>query len=83
MLMQIMREIIMSNQYKAVYKNTGTTPRSMNEAYKNADYATPIYQFKTEWQQAGEFFVNALVGFIMMGCLGAVVIGFLVWLGVV
>lgn len=45
------------NDYRAVYKNTGMTPRSLNDAYKNADYATPIYRHvDTEWEDAKNFF---------------------------
>lgn len=50
----------MSN-YKQVYKNVGTTPRTMGEAYKNADYAYPIQRFKSEYDDFKEFVVGLLI----------------------
>ena len=71
------------NQYESVYKNTGTTPRTLDQAYKNADYATPIYRHSNpEWEDAKEFFIGAFSVMAILS-LGAVVgISFLAWLGV-
>lgn len=68
------------NNYDAVYKNTGATPRTLNEAYKNAEYATPIYRMRTEWDDAKEFFMGLCVfGFFVLLCL-ALGYGFMGWL---
>lgn len=68
------------NQYEAVYKNTGTVPRTMGQAYKNAEYATPIYRQKSEWQEAVEFISDALVGFTYVAGISALVYAVLTWL---
>lgn len=50
------------NDYRAVYKNTGLTPRSLNDAYRGADYATPIYRHENrEWIDAKNFFTELAV----------------------
>ena len=68
------------NNYESVYKNTGTVPRTMAEAYKNADYATPIYRQKSEWREALEFISDALVGFVYVACISGPVYAVLTWL---
>lgn len=73
----------MSN-YESIYKNTGTTPRTMNQAYKNAEYATPIYRHVNhEVRDAINFFGNMLVGAIYMALGVAIGIGILMFFGVV
>ena len=70
------------NQYESVYKNTGTTPRTMAQAYKNADYATPIYRMRTEWDDAKEFFIGfVVVSVFVVACL-AIGYGFIAWLDI-
>ena len=72
------------NDYKAVYKNTGLTPRSLNEAYKNAEYATPIYrQVNTEVRDALEFMGGLLVGLTYIGLGSSIAVAILVFFGVV
>ena len=66
--------------YESVYKNTGMTPRTMAQAYKNADYATPIYRQKSELQDALEFISEAVVGFIYVALVSALVYAVLTWL---
>lgn len=71
------------NDYKAVYKNTGTTPRTLGEAYRNADYATPVYRHvNQEWQDAKDFFVGMFLVLGASGLVAVVVLAFLTWLGV-
>lgn len=38
----------MANDYQSVFKNTGTTPRTYDEAYNTADYATALWKCDTE-----------------------------------
>lgn len=68
------------NQYEAVYKNTGTTPRTMNQAYKNADYATPMWRCETENENGFKFFVDMVLGAIMVGLPLILLYGVAVWL---
>ena len=70
------------NDYQAVYKNTGRTPRSLNEAYKNAEYASPIYRHENrEWQDAKNFFAELFVS-VGLG-VSIVVVGYAIykWIG--
>lgn len=69
-----------NNNYQAVYKNTGTTPRTMGEAYRNAEYATPIYRMKTEWEDARDFFVGVVMVFAFMSFFLVLGYGFMAWL---
>lgn len=66
--------------YESVYKNVGTTPRTMGEAFKTADYATPIWRCETENENGFKFFVNMLVGMLMVALPMTLVYGFVVWL---
>lgn len=68
------------NQYESVYKNTGTVPRTMGQAYKNAEYATPIYRQKSELREAIEFIADAVVGFVYVAGISALVYSVLTWL---
>ena len=52
----------------------------MAQAYKNADYATPIYRQKSELQDALEFISEAVVGFIYVALVSALVYAVLTWL---
>lgn len=73
----------MKNNYESVYKNVGTTPRTMNEAFKNADYATPIWRCETENENGFKFFVDMMLGAIMVGLPLIMLYGVAVWLGMV
>lgn len=63
------------DSYRQVYKNTGTTPRTMNEAYRNANYAVGIYKSETETSRALKFLADALVGFLVIGLFASSLIG--------
>ena len=58
------------NNYKQVYKNTGTVPRTMGEAYRNADYATPIHRYDTEHDDAVRFLKDFGISVVVLGLLG-------------
>lgn len=68
------------NNYESIYKNTGTVPRTMAQAYKNADYATPIYRQKSDLHEAWEFISDAVVGFVYVACVSGLVYAVLTWL---
>jgi hypothetical protein len=48
-------------------KNLKPTPRTWEEATRNADYACSIQTFKTETQEAWEFLLGAVYSFVMVG----------------
>jgi hypothetical protein len=67
-------------QYESVYKNVGTTPRSVDEAFKTADYATPIWRCESDTEKGIKFFVNMVVGMLMVALPLLLVYSFVVWL---
>jgi len=69
-------------QYESVYKNSGTTPRTTAEAYKNVDYATPIHRMRTEWDDAKDFFIGLVIFALFVMCFIALGYGFMVWLDI-
>ena len=68
--------------YKQVHKNVGMTPRTLNQAYKNADYATPIWRCRNEWDDAKEFFIGAFLVLTIFALGVGVALGVLSWLGI-
>lgn len=60
------------NDYKQVYKNVGTAPRTMGEAYRNADYATPIHRYNTEHDDAVRFLKDFGISVLVLALLGAI-----------
>lgn len=72
------------NNYESVYKNTGTVPRTLDQAYKNAEYATPIYRHvDNDLRDALEFVGGMLVGAIYIALSACVAVGILMFFGVV
>ena len=69
------------NDYKQVYKNTGTTPRTLNDAYRGADYAYPVQRFKSEYDDFKEFVTGMALWAVIMGFAFVVMYGIYVWLG--
>ena len=67
-------------QYESVYKNTGATPRTLSEANKDADYATPIYRMRTELDDAKDFFIGLVIFALFVMCFIALGYGFMAWL---
>jgi nitrate reductase NapE component len=67
-------------QYESVYKNTGATPRTLSQANKDADYATPIYRTRTELDDAKDFFIGLLLFALFVMCFVVLGYGFMVWL---
>jgi len=74
------------NNYESVYKNTGTVPRTLDQAYKTATYASPLthhYNKESDLQQALEFVGGMLVGAIYISLSACVAVGILMFFGVV
>ena len=70
-------------QYRSVYKNTGTVPRTLHDAYRDGEYGYSIHLFKDDASRAWDFCKDALIGFLAVAVVSSVALGFLVWLGVV
>ena len=68
MLIQIMMEIIMNtpNDYKAVYKNTGLTARTYDQAYNTPDYAISIWKCETDNKRAIKSLLTWAVASLMI-----------------
>jgi hypothetical protein len=69
--------------YESVYKNVGTTPRTSDEAFKTATYATPIWRCETDTQKGLKFLVNMIVGMLAVALPLTLVYSFVVWLDTV
>lgn len=59
------------NNYQQVYKNLHAVPRTLSQANKDADYATPIWRCENDTDRAITFFKEASLGFALI----AVVVG--------
>jgi hypothetical protein len=71
------------NNYESVYKNVGTTPRSVDEAFKTADYATPIWRCENDTDRGIKFLIDMVIGMLVVAMPMALVYGFMVWLDTV
>ena len=67
-------------QYETVYKNVGTTPRTLDEAFKTADYATPIWRCESDTEKGIKFFVDMVIGMLMVGLPLVALYSFISWL---
>jgi hypothetical protein len=67
---------------RTIYKNVTPLARTLSEANKDADYATPIWRCETE-QKSGMRLLGYLVGMLGMCLLGALFfVSFLYWFGI-
>jgi hypothetical protein len=69
--------------YKQVYKNVTPVARSLSEANRDADYATPLWRCETEHKSAMRIlgFIVGMLGICLAGALVAV--SFLSWVGII
>ena len=63
---------------KIVWSNR--THRSASEAFRDADYATPIWRCETDTQKGLKFLVEMIVGMLMVALPLSLVYSFVVWL---
>ena len=71
------------NDYKQVLKNVRPVARTLSEANRDADYATPIWVCETEHKSARRLF-GFIVGVLGMCLLGALFfVSSLHWFGVI
>jgi hypothetical protein len=67
--------------YKQVYKNVTPVARTLSEANRDADYATPLWRCETE-QRSGMRLLGYLVGMLAIWLVGALfLVASLHWLG--
>lgn len=67
---------------RTIYKNVSPLARTLSEANKDADYATPIWRCETE-QKSGMRLLGYLVGMLFVWMFGALTfVLFLHWFGV-
>ena len=50
-------------------KGMGKTYRSTSEAFKDADYATPMWRCETEWDRTKEYIGWILMWTVLLGSL--------------
>ena len=50
-------------------KGMGKTYRSTSEAFRDADYATPIWRCETEWDRTKEYIGWILMWTVLLGSL--------------
>ena len=68
--------------YKQVFKNVTPVARTLSEANRDADYATPIWVCETEHKSGMRLF-GYIVGMLGMFLLGALFfVSFLHWIGI-
>ena len=71
----------MKADYKQVFKNVMPVARTLSEANRDADYATPIWRCETE-HKSGMRLLGYLVGMLGMWLMfGLVTVSFLHWFG--
>jgi predicted lipid-binding transport protein (Tim44 family) len=70
------------NDYKQVLKNVTPVARTLSEANRDADYATPIWECESD-NKSGMRLMGYLVGVLFMYMFGALAfVLFLHWFGV-
>ena len=67
-------------QYETVYKNVGRVPRTTDEAFKTADYATPIWRCENDTDKGIKFLIDMVVGMVMVAVPLVAVYSFVSWL---
>jgi hypothetical protein len=54
----------------------GKTYRSMSEAFRDADYATPMWRCETDWDRTKEYLVWGVMWAVLLGSLYLVAVAF-------
>ena len=70
----------MNNDYKQVYKNLHPVARTSDEAFKTADYATPFWRCESDTEKGIKFFVDMVIGMLMVGLPLVALYSFISWL---
>ena len=59
----------LSEQDPAQFIHSNKTHRSTSEAFRDADYATPMWRCETDFDRAVDYIVWGAVWAILLGCL--------------
>ena len=62
-----------------IYHTVGRTSRTASEAFKDADYATPIWKCSTDFDRGVHFLKEAVIGFAQAGLLIGGTIFLILW----
>jgi hypothetical protein len=54
----------------------GKTYRSTSEAFRDADYATPMWRCETEWDRTKEYLLWGVMWAVLLGSLYVVALAF-------
>jgi hypothetical protein len=54
----------------------GKTYSSMSEAFRDADYATPMWRCETDWDRTKEYLVWGVMWAVLLGSLYLVAVAF-------
>jgi len=63
-----------------IYHTVGRTSRTASEAFKDADYATPIWKCSTDFDRGMHFIKEACIGFAQAGFLLGGIIFLIMWI---
>ena len=58
----------------------GKTFSSASEAFRDADYATPIWRCESEWDRSKDMLVTLVVFMVAIGFIYIFIKGFILWL---
>ena len=58
----------------------GKTFSSASEAFRDADYATPIWRCESEWDRSKDILVALVVFMVAIGFIYLFIKGFILWL---
>lgn len=64
---------------KDIYHTVGRTSRTASEAFKDVEYATPIWRCSTDFDRSVHFLKQVSIGFFQIGILIIGVIFFIMW----
>jgi hypothetical protein len=64
---------------KDIYHAVGRTSRTASEAFKDADYASPIWRCSTDFDRGLHFLKEATLGFAQVGLLVGGTIFLILW----
>jgi hypothetical protein len=61
-------------------REVGKTYRTASEAFKDADYATPLWKCESEFDTALRYLTDGIIGCLLAtGCIGVFIYGLYIW----
>lgn len=69
------------NNYNFVLsREVGKTYRTASEAFKDADYATPLWKCESDFDRAVRYLSDGIIGSLLAtGCIGVFIYGLYIW----